>query len=166
MTDSPCSHCQLFGQPLARINFIIIAGSANIMVYQRVKHLIRDYSGTNSPVQNINYTNYDSLMNISDQLFIRQTQEVVDPSKSLSTEKCCHGFEIFPIGISDIPDSAQLQIFKKDILNLLELKANEDAQTKDEIVEPATWIMMNGSVCFEPALLKVFLQLKDENLSL
>ncbi|CAF4224227.1 unnamed protein product, partial [Rotaria sordida] len=167
MADSPCSHCQLFGKPLARINFIIIAGSPDSMVYQRVKHLIRDYAGINSPTRDTNYTNYDSLMNISDQVFNRQTQEeVVDVSKSLSTEKCCHGFEVFPIGINDVLDSAQLQIFKKDILNLLELKADEDVQTKDKIAEPASWIMMNGSVCLEPALLNVLLQLKDENLSL
>ncbi|CAF1374580.1 unnamed protein product [Rotaria sordida] len=146
MADLPCSHCQLFGKPLARINFIIIAGSPDSMVYQRVKHLIRDYSGINSPARDTNYTNYDSLMNISDQVFNRQTQEeVVDASKSLSTEKCCHGFEVFPIGINDVSDSAQLQIFKKDILNLLELKADEDVQTKDKIAEPASWIMMSGS---------------------
>ena len=167
MVESTCSCCKLFGKPPTRINFIISTGLSDSMVHGRIKYLIRNYSETSSFKNDICLTNYGTLMDISDQLFNRQSDSSsIDQSISAATQTCCHGFTTMPIDIDDISDSSQLDTLRKDILDLLDSKAESATEEQNTKSKSASWIMISGSMCLEPAFLNVFLQVNDQNSSL
>jgi hypothetical protein len=166
MTESLCSYCKLLGKPPARINFIIATGLPDSLVYQRIRYLLRNYSETPSFENDIRLTNYETLMDISSQLFNRQNDSSsVNQSISAATQTCCHGFTTMPIEVDDISDSSQIDIFQKTIFNLLDSKADSTTNEQNTKPKSASWIMISGSMCLEPALLNVFLQLRYQNSS-
>jgi hypothetical protein len=169
MTESLCSCCKLLGIPRARVNFIVITGVPDSLVYQRIKYLLKNYSETPSAANDAQLTNYESLMVISDQLFKNQSDlSSVDQSAEAEalTSTCCHGFSTLLCDIDDTSDSFQLDTFQEDILDLLDSKFSSTAEKNDTKSESESWIIFSGSIYLESALLNVFLRLKDHNSSL
>jgi hypothetical protein len=72
MAEPLCSCCKLLGRPRARVNFIIATGVPDSLVYQRIKYLLRTYSETASFENDMRLTNYEALMDISEQIFNRE----------------------------------------------------------------------------------------------
>ena len=164
MTQSRCSCCLLLGPPPARVNFIIVTTISDSLVYQRIKHLLRHYSEGNSSTGDASLTNYDSLMSINDQLF--QRANLTTPAETPTTETtqtCCHGYASFPTTVNDVSSTSELERFEKNILDLLNPKKEATAEEKTLDHEPSTWIMLSGSIYSEPALLQVFLQMKERH---
>lgn len=164
MTQSRCSCCQLFGPPPARVNFIIVTSIPDSLVYQRIRHLLRHYSEAGSSAVDVSATNYDSLMSISDQLFNGANVTVPEESPSAEpTQTCCHGYSSFPTTVNDVLNASELERFEKNVLDQLnpKKKASEEEQTVEN--EPSSWILLSGSSYSEPALLQVFLQLKERH---
>jgi hypothetical protein len=112
-------------------------------------------------------TNYEALMDISEQIFNREKHSSsADLSTSSLTQTCCHGFTSIPIDIDDISDPLQLDTFRKHILDLLDSKADSTPKEENSKPKSESWIILSGSICLEPTLLNVFLQLTDQNSSL
>ncbi|CAF1402802.1 unnamed protein product, partial [Adineta steineri] len=167
MTDSLCSCCQLFGRPRARVNFIILAGAPESVVYQRIKHLLNNYGKTNLSNQDINLTNYGTLMGIHSHIYDLQNQTSSnDLSTTSSAEKCCYGYSHFPIAVNDPLNPIEWETFQKRIHDLLTAKINENVEEKNTSVEPSSWVLLYGSICLKPELLNVFIELKDQNLTM
>ncbi|CAF4175149.1 unnamed protein product [Rotaria sp. Silwood2] len=164
MTDLLCSCCKLLGKPPGRINFIITTGSPVSLVYQRIRYLLRNYSEISSYTNDIHLTKFETLMDISDQLFSRQNQSSsTDQSMSTTlTPTCCNGFNSMSIGITDTSNSLQVDEFRKNILELLN-PTNEEQEIQHK---SASWILLSGSVCLEPTFINIFLQLNESNSSL
>jgi hypothetical protein len=167
MTDSLCSCCRLFGKPRARVNFIILAGAPDSVVYQRIKYLLQNYQNTNLSTQDTSLTNYDTLMTISSHSFDLQNQtSPIDSSTMSSTDKCCHGYFRRPFHIDDASNPTEWETFQKSILDLLNAKMDENVEERSTNVESASWVLLHGSICLEPELLNVFIKLKDQNLTM
>jgi hypothetical protein len=167
MTDSLCSRCQLFGKPRARLNFIILAGAPDSVVYQRIKHFLQNYQKTNVLTQDSSLTNYDTLMTISGHIFDRQNQtSPIDSFTTNSTDKCCHGYSRLSFHIDDASNPIEWENFQKTILDLLNAKMDENVEEQSTNVEPPSWILLHGSICLEPELLNVFIKLKDQNITM
>ncbi|CAF1231547.1 unnamed protein product [Rotaria sp. Silwood1] len=163
MTESLCSCCKLLGKPPGRINFIITTGSPVSLVYQRIKYLLKNYAEISSCTNDIHLAKYEILMNINDQLFIDQNQSSsTDQSISTLTPTCCNGLNSMSIGITDASNSSQVDEFRKNILELL----NPTTEEQEIKHKSASWILLSGSVCLEPAFMNIFLQLNDSNSSL
>jgi hypothetical protein len=163
MTESLCSCCKLLGKPPARVNFIIATGLPDSLVYQRIKYLLKNYSESSSSANDTRLTNYDMLMDISDELFTRHNSPApIDQALLAKTQACCHGFTTMPIDADDISDASHLETFRKGIHDLLDPKG--DLKTEDENTksESESWIILLGSTCLEPALLNVFLGLQNQ----
>jgi hypothetical protein len=167
MAESLCSYCKLLGKPPARVNFIIATGQSDSLVYPRIKYLLKNYSETSVSENDVRLTNYEALMNISNQLFDRQNgSSSIEQATSAMTKKCCHGFTIISPMIDDISDSSQLDTFQNNILDILESKDDPTTEEQDTKVESESWIMISDSICLEPELLKIFFRHRDQNSSL
>ncbi|CAF1341549.1 unnamed protein product [Rotaria sordida] len=102
------------------------------------------------------------MMDINNQLFnLGNHSSSIDQSISTSTQSCCNGFTTMSIDIDDISNASQLDKFQKTILELL------DSTTEEKYIErkSISWIMLSGSICLEPALLNIFLELTNQNSS-
>jgi hypothetical protein len=136
MADSLCSCCQLFGKPKARVNFIILAGAPDSVVYQRIKYLLQNYQKTNLSIQDTSLTNYDTLMTISSHIFYIENQtSSIDLSTTSSTDKCCHGYSRLPFSIDDTSNPTEWKTFQKNIFDLLNGKVNENVEEQSTNVE-------------------------------
>lgn len=167
MTDSLCSCCQLFGKPRARVNFIILAGAPDSVVYQRIKYLLQNYQKTNLSTQDTSLTDYNTLMTSSGHIFdLRNQTSSIDLSTTSSTDKCCHGYIRLPFSIDDTSNPNEWKTFQKNILDLLHGKMDENIEEQSTNAEPPSWILLHGSICLESELLNVFIKLKDENLTM
>ncbi|CAF1091118.1 unnamed protein product [Rotaria magnacalcarata] len=163
MTDSLCSCCQIFGKPRARLNFIILASGPDSVAYLGTKHLLQNYVEINSSTSDSNLTDYDTLARINNSIYNRGHQTtLLDPSTRNAMNKCCYGFSSMWASIDSVSNGNEWDTFRRKIFDLLDAKINED-QTE---VEPPTWVLIYGSACFEPTLLNIFIDLKDENLLL
>lgn len=164
MTESLCSCCQLLGKPPSRVNFIITTGVPDSLIYQRIKHLLRNYSASPSSANDVHLTNYQTLMDISDQLFTRQNHvSAVAHLLSPQTHTCCHGFATMPIESADVSDPTDLERLRRDIHDLLDPKTDSETNEQNATSKTASWIMLVGSSCLKPALLDIFLHLKDRH---
>ncbi|CAF2786310.1 unnamed protein product [Rotaria sp. Silwood2] len=163
MTESLCSCCQLLGKPPGQINFIIATGVPDSVVYQRIKYLLENNSENSSWTSDIRLKHYETLMDINNQLFNLQNHSLpMDQSISTSTRTCCDGYTAMSIDIDDISNSSRLDKFQKTILELLD-PTIEKKYIKRKLT---SWILFSGSICLEPALLNIFLQLTNQNSSL
>jgi hypothetical protein len=167
MAESLCFYCKLLGKPPARVNFIIATGQTDSLVYPRLQSLLKNYSEISELQNDIQLKNYETLMNINHQLFDRQNgSSSVEQVTTTVTKTCCHGFNVIPLEIDDISNASQLNTFKSDIRDKLDSKNDQATEEQDAKSEPATWIVISNSMCLEPELLNVFVQLRNENPSL
>ena len=164
MTESLCSCCQLLGKPSARINFLIFTGLPDSLIYSRIKYILRHYSGTLSSADDVQFTNYESLMSVSTQLFTRQDQALPpDIPVPDSTQTCCHGFSVLPIDIADTSDSTEIDRFTKKVQDFLDSQTDAPLDEQDGNTKASSWIMLSGSPYLDPALLSVFQRLKAQS---
>lgn len=164
MVESLCSCCKLLGKPAVRINFIISTGLPNGLIHERIEYLLENYSETSSFENGDRLTNYETLVDINSQLFGSQ-KKISSVSQPISTVKqsCCNGFTTMPLDIDNILDPFQLESFKKTIVDLLDRKADSEIEEENTKPKSPTWIMINDSMCLEPAFLNIFLQLNNQN---
>lgn len=162
MVESLCSCCKLLGKPPAEINFILVAGQPNNLICPRVKNLLRTYSETSSYEDDVRFTDYESLMSISNQLF-NQSKNSPTIEKGISTKTCCQGITMMIVDVDNESNTIQLDDFQENIRDLLGLKTDRTPEETDAKSVPFTWIMISGFECFEPAVLELFLRLTNEN---
>ena len=161
MAESLCSCCQLLGKPPARINFLVFTGLPDSLIYSRLKYLLRHYSETLSSADDVQLTNYASLMSVGTPLFTRQDEPVPsDISTPDSSQTCCNGFSFLPIDIGDTPAGTEIDRFNKKIQDLLECRNDAPLDEQDTTIRASSWIMLSGGAYLDPALLNVFLRLK------
>lgn len=162
MAESICSCCKLLGKPPAQVNFIVVTGQPNTLIYPRMKNLLRTYSEISSYENDVRLTDYESLNTISAQLFKQQTHSpAVD--EQVSNKTCCQGFTTIQVEIDEAANKPRLDDVEEDIRDLLGSKS--DSVTEEEAVPkpvPFSWVMISSSVCSEPEFLKIFLRLSDE----
>ncbi|CAF1278757.1 unnamed protein product [Rotaria sp. Silwood1] len=167
MTDALCSCCQIFGQPKARVNFIILACGPDSVAYQRTTYLLQKYPETNTPIPDSSLTNYDTLMSINSRIHnLRNSVSEIDSSTTDSSDKCCYGFLRFPYCIDNSSDTSEGEMFQKHLLDLLNEKVDKNLQEPPAKVELPSWVLLYGSIYLEPVVLDIFINLKDQNVPL
>lgn len=163
MAESICSCCKLLGKPPAQINFIIVTGQPNTLIYPRTKNLLRTYSEISSYENDVRLTDYESLITISTQLFKQQNNSPAVVDQLVSTKTCCQGFTTIPVEIDETSNKPRLDDVEEDIRNLLGSKSDSVTEEPAAKTVPFSWVMIGDFACLEPEFLKIFLRLSDEN---
>ena len=163
MAESICSCCKLLGKPSAQVNFIIVTGQPDTLIYPRMKNLLRTYSEISSYENDVRLTDYESLINISAQLFKQQNNSPAAVDQEVSTKTCCQGFTTIPVEIDQTSNKPRLDDVEEDIRNLLGSKSDTVTEESAAKTVPFSWVMIGDFVCLHPEFLKIFLRLSDEN---
>ena len=157
MTEPLCSVCKLFGKPPERVNFIIVASSSDSLIPQRIKHILKKYSDESSFVNDVHLKNYEALIDIKNKIFPSNITSLSDnQATSTETRTCCNGLIVY----------AEIESFRQRILKLLTRNSDITEDESDKTSESPSWVIFTGQQYFEPAVLKILLQLKNEESNL